>query len=128
MKIVEEEAAIEAMSAADEPQQQSVGGESVSNGEVCAVCLEPPTAAVTLPVCKHQFCYDCLGMLHSTAILDGTMRDKLPCPLCRACSIPVDILGCIAQEADVFLLRANLISNRKGYVGVICPSHVRARL
>jgi len=59
--------------------------DQTSNDE-CGICLEPLTAAVTLP-CTHKFCADCLDGWKSKFGSTTKKEKSKSCPLCRK-SIP----------------------------------------
>jgi len=99
----------------DMPELEPVAGTIAGDENTCAICLEQPVVRVKL-TCKHHFCYDCISHQCAFAIEGGTMPEpvnqqlqNLPCPLCRADTVPVDILGLVLLEAGVDSDRANLV-------------------
>mmetsp|Transcript_46175 Transcript_46175/g.51476 ORF Transcript_46175/g.51476 Transcript_46175/m.51476 type:complete len:405 (-) Transcript_46175:198-1412(-) len=97
------------------PEIDTVAGDSAGDENTCAVCLHTPVVRIKLP-CHHHFCYECLFQQSTCAIQGGTMPEpvnqqlrNLPCPLCRADTVPLDILGLLLDEAGFYTDRANLV-------------------
>lgn len=93
--------------------------DTTSDVDVCAICLGPPVAPCPLPDCQHEFCYACLGELQTSAIASSTMPvgENMPCPLCRKPSVPLDILYCMVDAAQVYTNRAGRIRQHKSCYG-----------
>lgn len=99
----------------DMPELDDAAGNIPGDENTCAVCLDKPVVRVKLS-CNHHFCYECLSMQCASAIEAGTFPEpvnkqlqNLQCPLCRADTVPMDILGLVLVEAGFHSDRANLV-------------------
>jgi len=95
--------------------EEDMPGKVAEDESTCAICLQTPVARVKLS-CNHPFCYDCLSNQCVSAIESGTMPapvdmklQNLNCPTCHAATLPLDILGCVLDEAAYYSERANLV-------------------
>lgn len=54
-------------------------GSSDEDGDVCAICTEPPSIEPVELLCRHEFCAICLDQLVTSSARDAGAK----CPLCR---------------------------------------------